>query len=285
MNLHHFRRHPAALIVMLVDMELLAIAGTPVVAEAYGDGSPAVIVHGVQSVAAHWAPIAEALPGRTIVPNRRGRSLSGPHGDGYTLATEVADLHAALDQAGPGTLLIGHSYGGLVALLTAAERSDLAGLVLYEPVFPLPGLTGLEGAKAVADRYRDGDLDGALVALQQELLGEQPEHIELFRKVDPRGWQVQLDMLEATLTEFRALGQIEVDTDSLSKITAPTTVLLGALSQDRPVIFGPAAETLVEHIPGAKLELLEGQGHIAHLLNPQLVLDAILAADRVPASE
>jgi pimeloyl-ACP methyl ester carboxylesterase len=90
-----------------------------------------VITHGVQTTADHWTRVASLLPGRVVVPNRCGRADSPPIGSDYELSTEVADLHRVLDTT-ENPVLVGHSYGGLIALLTAAERDDLSALVLYE---------------------------------------------------------------------------------------------------------------------------------------------------------
>jgi pimeloyl-ACP methyl ester carboxylesterase len=89
-----------------------------------------VILHGAQAVATDWDQV-KALLGPTDVPERRGRNGVPLPGD-YSLRTEIDDLHAVLDRHERPTL-IGHSYGGLIALHAAQERDDLSALVLYEP--------------------------------------------------------------------------------------------------------------------------------------------------------
>jgi pimeloyl-ACP methyl ester carboxylesterase len=106
----------------------------------YRGGGPAVVlVHGSMESGLNHLALADALADRFTVylPDRRGRGLSGPHTPDHSLATEVADLHAVVAQAG-ATRLFGVSAGGLVALATARRHPNLIGKVaLYEPALVL----------------------------------------------------------------------------------------------------------------------------------------------------
>jgi len=75
-------------------------AGTTLVAERRdGDGPPLVVVPGMMADAASWRPVTDhlAAPGPVVVLNRRGRAHSGPLGEGYSVRTEIDDLHHVLD--------------------------------------------------------------------------------------------------------------------------------------------------------------------------------------------
>jgi pimeloyl-ACP methyl ester carboxylesterase len=76
---------------------------------------------------------------RTCVYDRAGFGWSGAGPLPRTAGRAADELHAALAAAGepPPYLLVGHSYGGLVARLFAARyRPDVAALVLVDPAHP-----------------------------------------------------------------------------------------------------------------------------------------------------
>ena len=100
--------------------------------------APAVLVHGTFSWAS-WAfaqqrPLARDR--RVLLPDRRGFGDSPePEGGTSDYAVDAVDLLELMAAAGPsGVHLVGHSYGGTVAMLAAAARPDLVrSLVLVEP--------------------------------------------------------------------------------------------------------------------------------------------------------
>ena len=99
------------------------------------ESSPTVIlVHGALDRSANFARVATALSDLRVVRyTRRGYDGSGPAG-GVPIDVHVADLLALLDRP---SVLIGHSYGALIALGAAVQRPDLVQAVgVYEP--PLP---------------------------------------------------------------------------------------------------------------------------------------------------
>ncbi|GLZ29985.1 hydrolase [Lentzea sp. NBRC 105346] len=233
-----------------------------------------VITHGVQTVADHWAEVAGRLPGDVTVPNRRGRLQSEPHGESYGLRTEIDDLHQVLDTKS-NPVLIGHSYGGLIAFLTAAERDDLTALVLYEPVVPVDGPFARDALRRIEAAMDRDDLDEAFSILAVDLVGDPPMYVELFRAKDPRGWAEMLGLMAGTFTELRAVDAFDYDPSTPSRIKVPTLLLLGETSDRPELIYGRAARVLEQDIENATLEVLPRQGHIAHRLAPELLADRI----------
>lgn len=236
-----------------------------------------VITHGVQTVADHWTDVAKRLPGHVTVPNRRGRADSPPHGPDYELRTEVDDLHRTLDRT-TRPVLVGHSYGGVIALLTAAERDDLTTLVLYEPVLPVDGPFVRPALDWIGAAMADGDRDRAFEILAVDIVGDRPEFVELFRTRDPEGWAQMLDLLDASYTELQALQRFTFDPAVLGRIKVPTTVILGETTDRPELVYGKAARAITAGIEQARLVMLPGQGHIAHRLDPELLAGTITKA-------
>ena len=93
-----------------------------------GAGRHAVLLHGLASNARFWdlsAPyLAHEL--RVAALDERGHGLSAKPDDGYDFATVAGDVAAFIERLGlERPLLIGHSWGGNVALQVAADHPEL----------------------------------------------------------------------------------------------------------------------------------------------------------------
>ena len=73
---------------------------------------------------------------------RRGRGLSGPQGDGYSMIKECEDV-AAVQEATGATHVFGHSYGGLIALEAARTSNGFLKVAVYEPGVSVDGSIAL----------------------------------------------------------------------------------------------------------------------------------------------
>jgi len=111
----------------------------PFVREA-GSGDAVICLHSSASFSAQWRGLIDRLSGRfrVLAVDLYGSGQS-PDWDGdrpLSLADEVALLEPVVKAAGERCHVVGHSYGGAVALrLALAMPSEmLASLVLYEPV-------------------------------------------------------------------------------------------------------------------------------------------------------
>src|SRR5512144_3434751 len=88
-----------------------------------GTGPAVVCIHASASSSAQWRPLMDRLAGRfrTLAVDLygSGRSPRWPDDRPLSLADEVALLEPVLAAAGDGFHLVGHSYGGAVALTAA----------------------------------------------------------------------------------------------------------------------------------------------------------------------
>lgn len=121
-----------------------------------GSGTPVVLVHGALGDCRDWtaqcAPLAAHF--RVIAYSRRYHYPNPSAGDGsdYTLERNAADLVAIIRALHlPPVHLVGHSYGGSVAAMTAAAHPDLVRtLTLVEPSLFSLLTDDAEGRAAVA---------------------------------------------------------------------------------------------------------------------------------------
>jgi pimeloyl-ACP methyl ester carboxylesterase len=132
-----------------------------------------VLIHGSMDRSAGMLKLSRRLDAdfRVLRYDRRGYGRSFPHPGPFTMVDQVADLAGLL--AGRKAVLVGHSYGGNVALTAAAEHPGLvAGVAVYE--VPLsweswwPGTTA--GAIAVAE---SGNPGAAAERFMRRMIGDQ----------------------------------------------------------------------------------------------------------------
>ena len=98
-----------------------------------------MLLHGLSSNARIWDLVAPHLSPhfRVIALDQRGHGLSDKPDDGYSFEDVGGDLAALIKAlALERPLIVGHSWGGNVALQFAADRSDqVSGLVLVDGGF------------------------------------------------------------------------------------------------------------------------------------------------------
>jgi pimeloyl-ACP methyl ester carboxylesterase len=114
--------------------------GTTIAYLSVGTGPAVLVIPGVLSIATDYSTFARAMSRHFAVHTieRRGRGHSGPQGDDYSIVKECEDVMAV--QAATGAaLMVGHSYGGLVALEVARNNERFRKIAVYEPGVSVDG--------------------------------------------------------------------------------------------------------------------------------------------------
>ncbi|WIG60792.1 MAG: hypothetical protein OJF49_003540 [Ktedonobacterales bacterium] len=108
--------------------------GTTIGYRQLGHGPGIVMLHGAMESSRSHMQLAGALADAFTVylPDRRGRGLSGPYGENYSVRTEVEDLDALLTTTGAHDVF-GVSAGGLICLQAALTLPAIHKVALYEP--------------------------------------------------------------------------------------------------------------------------------------------------------
>lgn len=107
-----------------------------------GTGPDVVLIHGVTGDLSIWflcrAMQALSASHRVTAYDLRGHGYSAAPPTGYTSADHAGDLFALMDELGiDRATLVGHSFGGVIALHAAVLQPDRVGaLVLSDPYFP-----------------------------------------------------------------------------------------------------------------------------------------------------
>jgi pimeloyl-ACP methyl ester carboxylesterase len=223
-----------------------------------------VLLHGIGGAA--WGPTLPALAPHAVIdwpfPGYAGTALLPE----TTFPALAAALRDALDRAGVARAdLVGHSMGGMVAVEFAVTFPERVGrLVLYGTT---PAFGGRDPSFAEAFlRARLGPLDAgktmaeAAPALVAGMTGDDPDPGAL-----PAAASAMARVPEAA---YRATVACLTTFDrraDLARITAPTLLIAG---EKDPAAPPRSMERMAAAIPGARLVVIPGAGHLAHLERP-----------------
>ena len=248
-----------------------------------GAGDPALLIHCSSACGSEWHGLCEALSGdfQLIAPDQWGCGKSDPWtGRGtFSLAEEAAPILDIIYRLGTPVHLVGHSYGGGVALRIARKRPDLVrSLTLVEPsCFHLlrrghaldRALFGeiTRVAEDVKDAVASGDYWRGMARFVDYWNGEGAW------EAMPHGTRLKLSQrLAKVVLDFRALFEEPATLAAYAALTTPTMVLCGERSP------GPSrriVDMLVSVMPRARLVPIADAGHMSPMTHPEPVIAAI----------
>jgi pimeloyl-ACP methyl ester carboxylesterase len=230
--------------------------GTTISYLSTGGGPSVLVVPGVLSMASDYAAFACALAERLAVHTieRRGRGLSGPQGDDYSIVKECEDV-LALQQETGASLLVGHSYGGLIALEVARNSGAFAKIAVYEPGVSIDGSMPLDWMPGYEKKLaQNKDLD----ALIQFTLADAPARLRrmphwlmklLVRLLFVRypEYRRMLGLLHENAREWREIARLDSSYENYREIGAGVLLMYGGRSDSAAVDV--AMERLAATLP------------------------------------
>ena len=249
--------------------------GTKIAYQRSGSGPSLILVHGIGAAnPTAWTGVFPILEKNFTVfaLDRRGRGESGD-GASYAIAREYEDISAVAAAAGEPVNILGHSFGGLLALEAARLMPKFRKLILYEGA-PVPGTpTFPEG---IIDRLQAildvGDREDVVTTFYREVVGMNPDEIALMRSSS--AWQERLASAHTLPREMMALKGYQFDPDRFRDLNTPTLLLYGGNSQQ---FIKAAAETVDKALPNSRIAVFPGQEHIAMYKAPDLFLHEVLS--------
>jgi pimeloyl-ACP methyl ester carboxylesterase len=264
-------------------MRLAAVDGVTLAYEVRGKGEPVIFIHGALIADTFRLLLAEpALADRyqLIVYHRRGYAGSTHPAEPISVSQHAADCRALLRHLGiERAHVVGHSYGGAVALQLALDFPDVVqSLALLEAAF---------FGGAAAQGYQD-----ALAKVQRRYHEASPEVVvdEFFQPRFGAGYRASLEKalpggfaqavadagtffdLEIPGLRAWAFGEAE-----LRRIDRPVLAVLGARSNALWPRFGETHRVLLVTLPDAEGFVLPGANHALQLQNPRGMADALAA--------
>lgn len=236
-----------------------------------GSGTTVLCIHSSTASGRQWAPLADSLqaaPLQFLMPDLHGHGGSPAREPGprNSLQLDADAAWACLPDQGP-LHLIGHSYGGAVALQLALRHPGrLLSLTLYEPLpFGLmqadePARAEIEAvAGAVASLVGAGRL---LDAAQQfcDYWAEGPA----FAAMNETQQQRLAQRLLAIPGHFEGLFDAGWRDQDFSALRCPTLLLCG---EDTRAAARGVFGALQRRLPAARVELLPQAVHLSPLSN------------------
>ncbi len=240
---------------------------------------PALFLHCTLASGRALAPLMERLgdrlTGTAIDLPGHGR---GPGWDG--LADYLGQAVDLAEGACPGPRdVVGHSFGGVVALALAVRRPDLVrSAVLVEPVF-FAAARGteaharhVEGFRAVEAAFAAGDRPGAAERFTAIWGGDTP-----WPEIPEAHRAVMADRIHLVAASIPGLSDDSLGLlapGRLDRVKAPVTLLEGG--RTHPVV-PDILSALTARLPHARREVVEDAGHMVPLTHPDAVAAAIAA--------
>lgn len=244
-----------------------------------GAGASTLLIHCALAQSGAWSPVMNVLDDRRLV----ACDLPGHGGSGdWDTRRECTDqalsaVEALLDRL-PGEVdLVGHSFGGVIALRLALARPDrVRALVLVEPVL-----------FAAAREYAPEAFAAFLATSHAEQTAydrrDWAEGAELFysRWSGAAAWRSLSDTQRADViaripliprTHDALVADVHGIVPRLSTLSCPVLLLSGDQS---PAIVEAVMAALAQRIPRAAHRVVAGAGHMLPLTHPEIVAHAI----------
>jgi pimeloyl-ACP methyl ester carboxylesterase len=240
--------------------------------EIAGDGPPLVYLHGPWGLARDRDFIARLAGANTVyAPRHPGTTPGNPEAvhalDSWLdLVVYYGELLDQLDLSAP--VLMGHSFGGLVAAEFAAATPESVGrLVLIDPVglwrddLPVKNWMVLSDTERRPSLFADPEGDAA-----NRFFGV-PD--------DPAA---RVDMLAQMIWSQACTGKFVWPVPDRGfkqrahRVSAPTLIVWG--KADR-IIAPVYAQEFAGRIPSARIEMIDSAGHLPQLEQPEAVVQAV----------
>jgi pimeloyl-ACP methyl ester carboxylesterase len=263
-----------------METKTVTLHGRPVTYTEAGSGPVLLLIHGMAGTFENWQAVIEPLARHhtVVAPDLPGHGGSAPGAGDYSigaLAAGLRDLLIALDHN--RTTLVGHSLGGGIAMQFSYQFPEMTErLVLVSSgglgpeVSPVLRAAALPGADvfiaATAGPVRRA---GATIGRGLATVGLRP-NADVAEVVRGYASLVNPDRRAAFLATLRSVidrgGQRVLAGDRLYLAEGmPVLIIWGARDPIIPVDHGEHAH---QAIPGSRLEIFDGVGHLPQLEAP-----------------
>jgi pimeloyl-ACP methyl ester carboxylesterase len=239
--------------------------GTTIAFDQSGKGPGVILVDGALQYRAFdqgMAPLADLLAHHFTVfhYDRRGRGDSTDT-QPYTLAREIEDIEALIDEAGGSVSLYGISSGAALAFeATLALDGKVKKLVMYEPPYN-DDESARQGWKQYRKQLNEVLAEGRrgdAVGLFMMLVGASADDVEGVRQTPM--WPLWETVGHTLAYDAAALGEDgSLPTKRAANLAVPTLVMDGGASEWS--FMHTTAVALAKAIPNAQHCSLEGQSH------------------------
>lgn len=259
-------------------MPTAMIEGRHVYFREAGEGEGVVLVHGAGSSGGQWRPLIDRLCGRyrVLAPDLWGHGKSTPLqlGRNNSFRPELLIIEEMLDKIGGRVHLVGHSFGGSLATLTAIQHADrLASLTLIEPT--LCDILA-EAGEHEADKEIRAVARAAIDGVDAGKLAEAAEGFVDYWIAPGAFTAMPKETQDSIIASMPGVRLIWIRTfangppilPQIARIMAPTLLVTGSLT---PFAERRVIETVRRVLPNHDYAEIAGAGHLAPVTHPEQV--------------
>ena len=235
----------------------------------FGAGPPVLLIPGLDGITEFFADIYPALSPQYRVIKYYLPLLDEAKEKGveYTFDFIAADIKECLDELGIETShIIGESFGGAVAMTFALNHPDM-----------LNKLVVLSSAPRF-DLSLKVKLQLLIFPFMPMWLFARLHLYEVCERNDPE-WAKEMFVRNAAWADHktvvrraRIVSQFDI-TDRVSAIEAPTLIMMGGTDQ----FTSKGSKMLNEMIENSELVVIEGYGHLCHMIAPEQFVQHVAA--------
>jgi pimeloyl-ACP methyl ester carboxylesterase len=246
--------------------------------EAGGGNDAVLLLHAFPLSSAMWEPQLKGLAGRfrVLAPDVRGLGLSRPAPEATTMSLAATDALALLRSLGVRRAgVAGLSMGGYVAFELYRKAPEIFRALALCDTRPVPDTVE---ARANRETFARNALEKGLSWVADDFVPKllrpspDPEVVARVRAM------VQEGTPEGVAAAQRGMAQRRDSVPTLSRIACPAAVIVGEQDQITPLAD---ARTMQAGIPGARLHVIPGTGHLPNLEAPDAfnrVVSSLFAA-------
>ncbi len=233
--------------------EVLAINGSAIYFERFGEGTPVLLLHGGAATIESWTFQISALSKgyELIVPDARGHGRSRDVEGAINFKAMAADFCGLLDHLRlKEVAIVGWSDGAVTSFEMAMSRPDLVSKVVALGAHSRP--------EGMTDEFR-AEVEGATAENFPDILKEG------YKALSPDGsahWPIVFEKLKKMWLNLPNFTEVE-----LRSIACPVLLLVG----ETDIVRREESERLERIIPNARLKVMEGASHYAPVEVPDLV--------------
>jgi 3-oxoadipate enol-lactonase len=254
--------------------------------ERSGEGPPLLLIMGMSGTALHWGEpfLAELRRDFEVITyDHRGvgdsSRLQGP----LTIAQLAQDAAGLLDALGIASAhVLGISMGGMVAQELVLARPDLVRTLTLGCTYcggPGSSVTSPEVFQKLAEPMMAGDREGSLRAGWEvnvsPRMADDAEARERFMQIA----QTRAVAVPVIMAQLQAIAGHDTSA-RLGAVTAPTLVVHGT---EDLMLSHENGRLIASLIPGARLEIIDGVGHLFFWEQPQRSAELLRTHAAVPA--
>jgi YbgC/YbaW family acyl-CoA thioester hydrolase len=258
------------------EAQRLTVNGVSLAVEVRGEGPAILFIHGYPMDRSIWAQAMAALDGfRRIAPDLRGMGQSDAPDLGYSVETYARDLVALLDALGVDeVVLCGLSMGGYIAFeFLRRWRSRVRAVVLMDTRAEADTPEGKRARDLAAATAREGGAAAIAEQMIPKLMGpttrgRAPETVAQVRAM------IEGAPVSGIVGALGALRDRPDSTDDLPGLAGlPVLIIVGEEDEVTPP---SRARAMAEAIPGARVVVIPGAGHVPPLERPAATTQALL---------